>query len=89
MANISYRLGKETDPEELRELVRADSAALETLERMKAHLAANGVDLKKSQLTIGPTLTMNPGKERFVGNSRANALLTRNYRAPFFVPVNV
>ena len=87
--NISYRLGREANPEEIRDQLKKDSAALETLARMEEHLAANKVDLKKTRLAIGPVLRMNPAKEKFIGNSKANALLTRKYRKPFVVPNKV
>ena len=50
---------------------------------------ANGVDIKKTQLTLGPVLRMDSKKEQFLDNPKANALLTRNYRAPFVVPEKV
>ena len=87
--NISYRLGRTMDPDEITASIKAESAAAETLDRMKEHLAANGVDLKKTQLTIGPVLKMDPKTERFIGNDKANALLTRDYRKPFVVPEKV
>jgi predicted dehydrogenase len=87
--NISYRLGKQTNPEELQEALKQDSAAQETLARMEEHLAANGVDIKNSQLTLGPVLRMDPKKEQFLGNRKANALLTRDYRPGFVVPKKV
>jgi predicted dehydrogenase len=37
----------------------------------------------------GEVLEWDGCKERFVGNSKANAMLTRNYRKPFVVPKNV
>lgn len=87
--NISYRLGKQAAPEELREALKRDAAAQETLARMEEHLAANGIDIKKTQLTIGPVLRMDPQAEKFIGNSKANALLTRKYRRGFVVPKKV
>ena len=36
---------------------------------------------------LGPVLKMDPPAERFLDHDGANALLTRNYRAPFVVPV--
>jgi predicted dehydrogenase len=87
--NISYRLGKQASPEELQEALKQDAAAQETLARMEEHLAANGVDIKKTQLTIGPVLRMDPKKEQFLDSPKASALLTRNYRAPFVVPTSV
>jgi len=87
--NISHRLGREQNPEEIREGLKSDKAAQETLARMESHLDANGVDLKKTKLTIGPLLTMDGKKERFIGNDKANQLITRNYRAPYIVPEKV
>src|SRR5262249_52105946 len=87
--NISYRLGKRANPDELREAIGSDKAACETLERMEAHLAANGVDLGKSKATLGVFLKMDPKTERFIASPQANELLTRNSRPPFVVPDKV
>lgn len=87
--NISYRLGREADPDAIREQLKKDTGALETLARMEEHLAANKVDLQQTRLTIGPVLRMNPATEKFIDNPRADALLTREYRKPFVVPEKV
>jgi predicted dehydrogenase len=87
--NISYRLGLQAEPDEIQATLKGDNAALETLARMEEHLAANGVDLKQCKLTIGPALRMDPKQERFIGNDKANQLLTRDYRVPFVVPKEV
>jgi hypothetical protein len=87
--NISYRLGQHKSPDEIREAIKGDSVALEAVGRMQEHLAANGVDLGKTPLTLGPVLKMNPETERFIGNADADKLLTRDYREPFVVPENV
>jgi predicted dehydrogenase len=87
--NISYRLGRKQSPDEIREAIKADSSALEAVGRMQEHLAANGVDLAKTPLTLGPVLKMNPETERFIGNAEADKLLTRDYRKPFVVPHKV
>jgi len=87
--NISYRLGQQSSPERVRERIKGDKEALEAFERFSEHLAANGVDLQSTRATIGPMLKMDPATERFKGSRAANALLTREYRAPFLVPHNV
>jgi len=87
--NISYRLGRHANPDELQEALKQDAAAQETLARMEEHLAANDVDIKTTQLTLGPVLRMDPKAERFLDNPKANVLLTRNYRAHFIVPAKV
>jgi len=87
--NISYRLGAKKDPDEIKEAIKGDRGMSATFERMAEHLAKNEVDITKSKVTLGVPLQVNPKTERFSGNSAANALLTRNYRAPFIVPENV
>jgi predicted dehydrogenase len=83
--NISYRLGKKSDPEAIREKIKADKEATDSFDRMVEHLGKNGVDLKMDQLALGEALKMDPKKEKFVGNAEANKLLTREYRKPFEV----
>jgi predicted dehydrogenase len=87
--NISYRLGKPQSPDETREAAKCNQDLAEALGRMEEHLAANNVDLKKTPATVGAVLTMNPQKERFVGNAAADRMLTREYRKPFVVPEKV
>ncbi len=87
--NISYRLGAQKSPDEIREAIQGDKGASETFGRMAAHLAANGVDITKDKITLGVPLKMNPKTEKFVGNAQANTMLTREYRAPFIVPEKV
>jgi len=89
LGNISHRVGRQADPDELQAALKNDTATQETLARMEEHLAANGVDLKQTQLTIGPKLKLDPKTERFVDHAPANELLTRPYRAPFVVPAQV
>ena len=87
--NISYRLGKTQSPEEIREAVKGNKDLAEALGRMEEHLGANNVDLKQTPATLGAVLKMDPQTERFVGNSQADQLLTRDYRKPFVVPAKV
>src|ERR1051326_3596398 len=88
-ANISYRLGKTQSAEEIREAVKTDKDLAEAVGRMEEHLAANSVDLQKSPATLGAVLKMDGKSERFIGNSKADQLLTREYRKPFVVPAIV
>src|SRR2546428_11746897 len=87
--NISYRLGHQERPEKIRETIKADKGATEAFERMAAHLDANGVDINKDKLSLGVVLKMDPKTEKFRGNSKANAMLTRDYRKPYVVPEKV
>lgn len=84
--NASYLVGSKEDPNVIEEKLKSNKEATETFGRMKEHLAANGVDISKDRLVLGTHLKMNPEKERFVMNHRANKLLKRDYRKPFVVP---
>lgn len=86
---ISYRLGSPMPVAEIKKqlaAVKCHDNCLETIERTVEHLKANNVDVDKTQMSLGPMLTMNPTTETFVGNSAANEMLTREYRKPFVVP---
>ena len=87
--NVSYRLGQHALPDEIREKIKTDKDAMKTYERMQHHLEANGVDLSRTQATLGEFLTMNPRQQKFTNNHHANPLLTREYREPFEVPAKV
>jgi predicted dehydrogenase len=88
--NISHLLGRESGPDAIRESIRGDREASATFERMADHLQANGIDISgQSRITLGPVLSMNPGKETFRKNDAAKALLKRDYRKPFIVPDRV
>ncbi len=88
-SNISHRLGRQAAPEEISDALKANKAAMATLERFEEHLEKNKVDLKLDKATLGVFLQMDPKTERFIGNPKANELLTRPYRAPFVVPEKV
>ncbi|MEM7385939.1 MAG: Gfo/Idh/MocA family oxidoreductase, partial [Verrucomicrobiota bacterium] len=56
LANISHRLGSAGAPEAISERFEGDAAAQATFESFKDHLAANEIDVKKVQPTLGPVL---------------------------------
>jgi predicted dehydrogenase len=84
--NICYRLGRPASVEEIEqqfESVKVHPNAMETIARTRKHLSANAVDLEKTPLTLGAQLDIHPDQEAFLGNDKANALLSREYRQPF------
>jgi len=91
LGNISYYLGEKNKVS-----VSAIKSALkaiksldnddETVDRTVEHLQASKVELDRTPMSVGPLLTFNPETKRFVGNDEANAMLTREYRAPYIVP---
>lgn len=88
MMNISHRIGKEKPVEQVREVVQGQRDFSDAFERMLTHLEVNGIDVKKTPLTLGPLLNMNSKTERFKGAfaRRANKLARGTYREPFVVP---
>jgi predicted dehydrogenase len=89
LANISYRLGQQTPVNNIRKAlgsVQSHEDVQETFERTHHHLAGLGIDLDKTKLTLGQHLRMEDGREKFLNSDAANALLKREYRAPFVVP---
>jgi len=94
MANASYRVGTSHSVDEVRDAIKdRGSEAVKTFGRVEEHLAANGVDFSKSQVTLGPWLEMDAVREEFVGGgdavSQANQVLRGRYRKPFVVPEEV
>jgi len=85
-ANISYLLGKKQAPGAIMEKVKGNKEAADSYGRMVEHLAKNGVEVAKDELTVGEFLTMDPKTEKFIGNPAADKLLTREYRKPYVVP---
>jgi predicted dehydrogenase len=87
--NIAYRLGEAMSFDDVQKrlgsLKTSDDSA-DTFKRFSDHLAANKVDLASTKVTFGGPLTFDPAGESFPGNERANAMLTRDYRAPYIVP---
>jgi hypothetical protein len=88
IGNISHQLGKATSAGALNDAIKSNAVLAEAHGRMIEHLRANKVDLGKTPLTQGLPLLLNPKAERFTGPdaARANAMLSRKYRAPFVVP---
>ncbi len=87
--NISYRIGKKASQDELREAAKGSPDAMDSLQRLFSHLAANEVDVNVDKLTLGQFLKMDPQTEKFIDNADADKLLKREYRAPFVVPETV
>jgi len=77
MANISYRLGKQSAPEAIGETIRGNRELSDAFDRCGEYLRENGVDLESTPATLGPWVTFDPKQERFVQDfaAPANALL--------------
>ena len=90
LGNISYRLGQQvagtTRPDVLGKHEEIGKSWDKVLETVKGTL---GLDMSQSTYQLGPMLTFDPQAEKFVGNAKADMLLTRPYRKPFVVPDRV
>jgi predicted dehydrogenase len=89
IANISYRIGRQTANEEIKSGITQTAQGQDLLERMIEHLSKNGIDWQQSKLTMGPWLEFDDEKEKFVGafSHQANKYLKRKkYRKPFVIP---
>ncbi len=87
-SNISYLVGKESDPDAIKQAFTSKPAA-DTLGRFTEHLAANNLKLDTAKAMLGMPLKIDPEKQTIFGNDAASPLLTRKYRAPFIVPETV
>ncbi|NOX53649.1 MAG: Gfo/Idh/MocA family oxidoreductase [Planctomycetes bacterium] len=91
LGNISYYLGEKNkvSVEEAKRVlagVKSLDDNLATLDRTVQHLIANGVDLKKYPLAMGPLLKFDPEREIFPDSPEATAMVTREYRDGFVCP---
>jgi predicted dehydrogenase len=86
LGNISYRLGAKTHFKDVEMRLAGNDDAVDTFERFSDHLKTNGVDLEKAEIAYGKELHIDPRGETFVNDSQADAMLSREYRAPFIVP---
>jgi predicted dehydrogenase len=89
LANISYRLGRESAFNPQARAFGSDKDGNETLERMEEHLRNNGLQLDGLRLRVGPRLEIDAANETIVNNNEASRLLTRSYREGFVVPERV
>ena len=73
---------------EITEAMESESELFQdSAQRMFEHLSANGVNLKDdSAIILGADIKMNPTTETVIGNDRAAAMMSRDYRAGFEVP---
>lgn len=87
LANISLRLGEIVPSDDVAALLKDHEGPenlVATWERTTEHLKENKVE--DFPVQVGPKLKVDPISETFPGNSAANTMLTRDYRAPYVIP---
>ena len=91
MANISYRLGKESSPEAIESAFDDSVVARDMIARLRESTMLYAFENKLESIEgwkLGPTLTFDNGKHEFTGEKaeKANELMTRQYRKNFELP---
>lgn len=86
LANTSYRLGTPDAFEAVAKALADNEPMSESFNRFEKHLEENSLKLKDLHCQAGPALAFDPKAENFGTNKEANAMLTREYRAPYVVP---
>jgi predicted dehydrogenase len=86
IGNVSYRLGDKESLKSPPKILAEEMDLAEAFKRYEDHLVANQVMLGETSQQVGPKLVFDPKTETFGDNAKANAFLTRDYRAPFVVP---
>ncbi len=91
MGNISHRIGQQGSRDEIAEAIKGNSLMTDVFSRFQEYLLLNQVNLDETPRILGPWLTVDSDKERFVGEfaGQANQYLRRQYREPFVVPEQV
>lgn len=90
LANISYRLGTDVPFCQKPKALGENEHVLASVKQVEEQLqGALGMDLANYTYTLGAKLQFCPKAEKFIGNTEADKLLTRAYRAPFVVPEKV
>jgi hypothetical protein len=91
LGNLSWRLGQPASEGACRAALGQHPGAVETLELLERHVAANGVNLAQSRFVLGPWLEVDPRSEEITRVAAGDsALLTRarqmaagSQRAPY------
>ena len=90
LGNIAYRLGEQVPFSKKPDWLELHPEVAKSFDTIKGNLeTALKMDLKKQKYQLGPELKFDPKAEKFIGNSKADEMLTRPYREPFVVPENV
>ena len=89
LCNISYRLGEPVPFYSKTQALGDNKQVVEAFQTIRGNCEAVGMDLEESTYQMGRVLELDPETEQFIGDDEANAMLTRDYRAPFVVPNEV
>ena len=90
LGNISYRLGEQVSGKTRPDVLDRHEEVTKSWDTITQTVKGTlGLDVLNNTYCLGPMLKFDPKAEKFIGNAKANELLTRPYRAPFVVPEKV
>ena len=92
LGNISYRLGQKYSRDQAEAAVKDFQPWNDVIADFHEHLKKNELDDSKLDIRMGPMLEIDAQKETFIGETatpEALALLTREFRKGYEVPMNV
>jgi hypothetical protein len=90
LGNISYRLGEQVSGKTRPDVLDRHEEVAKSWDTITQTVKGTlGLDVLNNTYCLGPMLKFDPKAEKFIGNAKANELLTRPYRAPFVVPEKV
>ena len=89
LGNVSYRMGEDVSFKERPRVFAENDVVSDSARKILENTEALGVKPEEATYRVGPKLAFDPKTEQFVGNKKANKLLTRDYRKPFVVPNKV
>ena len=85
---VSHQLGERVSLKDIETSIAGESEIFkDSFARMKDHLVANGIDANEgASLTFGADIKFDVKSEQVLGNEKANAMMSREYRSGFEVP---
>jgi predicted dehydrogenase len=86
IGNASQRLARARARRELLAELESSSTLTPACQLLYEHLDANGVDLAKHELALGPCLVLDPARQCVQDDAGANELLAGSHRAPYVLP---
>jgi predicted dehydrogenase len=86
LGNISYKLGEVAPLDSIKTAFGDDPIIQKALSDVVKNTTDALPGLTDPKFTLGQKLAFDPVKEKFIDNSAADALLTRDYRKPYVVP---
>jgi len=87
LGNASQRTARALPKKELLTELASSSTLTPACQLLLEHLDANGVDLAKHEVALGPCLVLDPARQCVRDNAAANALLAGSHREPYVLPV--